>query len=112
MINFNEARRLIDKEFETLQLNIEEVSLENSLNRTLAEDIYADVNLPPFNNSAVDGIAIKFNPSIKEWNIVGEITAGNYSEINIDDRSAVTIMTGARIPKSCDTVIPLEDYTI
>jgi len=112
MINFNEARRLIDKEFETLQLNIEEVSLENSLNRTLAEDIYADVNLPPFNNSAVDGIAIKFNPSIKEWNIVGEITAGNYSEINIDDHSAVTIMTGAKMPDSCDTIIPLENYTI
>lgn len=111
MISYNEARRLIDKEFEILQLKIEEVSLENALNRTLAENIYADINLPPFNNSAVDGIAIKFNSSIKEWNIVGEISAGNYSEINIDDHSAVTIMTGAKMPGSCDTIIPLEDYT-
>jgi len=111
MISYNEARRLIDNEFENLQLKIEEVSLENTLDRTLAEDIYADVNFPSFNNSAVDGIAIKFNSSIKEWNIVGEITAGNFSEINIDDRSAVTIMTGAKMPASCDTIIPLEDYT-
>jgi molybdopterin molybdotransferase len=112
MISYNEARELIDKEFENLDLPIEETELENSLNRTLAENVYADVNLPPFNNSAVDGIAVKFNGSIKEWNIAGEISAGNYSDIKIDETSAVIIMTGAKVPDFCDTVIPLEDYIV
>jgi len=112
MISYIEARLLIDNVFENLQLKIEKVRLDNALNRTLEEDIYADVNIPPFHNSAMDGIAIKFNEQIKKWDIIGEISAGNYSEFDLTEFSAVTIMTGARIPQSCDTVIPLEDYTI
>jgi len=112
MISYSEARELIDKEFENFPLSIEETELENSLNRTLAENVYADVNLPPFNNSAVDGIAVKFNDATKEWNIAGEISAGNFSDIKIGESSAVMIMTGAKVPEFCDTVIPLEDYVV
>jgi len=112
MLSYLQARELIDKEFDNLDLKIEEAELETTLNRTLAEDIYADVNLPSFNNSAVDGIAIKLNDAIKEWNIIGEISAGHYSELNIVNTSAVTIMTGAKVPDFCDTVIPLENYVM
>jgi molybdopterin molybdotransferase len=112
MISFNEAYKIIGEGFDQIKLETEKVLLERSLHRTLAEDVYADVNLPPFNNSAVDGIAIKFNNTIKEWNVIGEISAGNYSELDIVNTSAVSIMTGAKVPDFCDTVIPLEDYVI
>lgn len=112
MISYEEAFKIIAEEFQKLELPTETVPLESSLNRTLAEDVIADVNLPPFDNSAVDGIAIKLNEKISTWKIVGEISAGNYSEIELKDDEAVRIMTGAKVPDNCDTVIPLEDYIV
>lgn len=112
MISYDEARKIIEDDFQKIKLDIEEIELGDALNRTLAEDIFADINLPPFNNSSVDGIAIRFDKSINEWKIIGEISAGNFSKINLDENSAVMIMTGAKIPDFCNTVIPLEDYEL
>ncbi|MEW6702641.1 MAG: gephyrin-like molybdotransferase Glp, partial [Bacteroidota bacterium] len=114
-----ETNNIIEKEILKINLETEEVDLLDSLNRILAEDVYADLNLPQFNNSAVDGYAVKYNPGIGrgeseilKWKIVGEITAGNYNEIDVDENSAVLIMTGSKIPSACDTVIPIEDVAI
>jgi len=109
MISYEEANKIISEEFLKLKPEVEEVSLLESLNRVLAEDIIADVNLPPFNNSAMDGYAIRYNEKISEWKIIGEISAGKYTQYKIDDNSAVRIMTGGKIPGDCDTVIPVED---
>ena len=64
MISFDEAYKIIEKGFNELKPETEKVLLERSLHRTLAEDVIADVDLPPFNNSAMDGIAIKYNKNI------------------------------------------------
>ncbi|HKI45814.1 MAG TPA: gephyrin-like molybdotransferase Glp [Balneolales bacterium] len=112
MISFQEAQSILKKEFSNLNLETEQVDLVDSVGRILAEDIYSDINLPPFDNSAMDGIAIHFTPGRGEWKIVGEISAGKFSDVRIDDNSAVTIMTGARLPDRCDTVIPVEDIEI
>ncbi|PKL90207.1 MAG: molybdopterin molybdenumtransferase MoeA [Ignavibacteriae bacterium HGW-Ignavibacteriae-2] len=112
MISYNEAVKSIEKEFNTIIIDIEEIPLEMASQRTLAENVYADVNLPPFDNSAVDGIAIKFNKDITKWNIIGEISAGNFSEFDFNDNSAVSIMTGSKIPEFCDTIIPVEDIIL
>ncbi len=109
MISFDEAYKIIEKGFNQIKLETEKVLLERSLHRTLAENVIADVDLPPFNNSAMDGIAVKYNENINEWKIVGEISAGNYEEFKLNENSAVTIMTGSRLPEFCDTVIPVED---
>ncbi len=109
MISYEEANKIIAKEFSKLDLELEEVPLLESLNRVLAEDVIADVNLPPFNNSAMDGYAIRFNEKIKEWKIIGEIAAGKYSQFVINEHSAVRIMTGGKLPDNCDTIIPIED---
>ncbi len=112
MKSFEEASRIIEEEFNKITLDIEPVKLENALHRTLAEDVVADVDLPPFDNSAMDGIAVKFNEQIKEWNVIGEIPAGKYQEYELDEHSAVKIMTGSRLPGFCDTVIPVEDIDV
>jgi molybdopterin molybdotransferase len=109
MISFEEAYKIIEKGFGEIKPKTEKVLLERSLHRTLAEEVIADVDLPPFNNSAMDGIAVKYNDNIKEWKIVGEIPAGNYEDFELNENSAVTIMTGSRIPEFCDTIIPVED---
>jgi molybdopterin molybdotransferase len=112
MISFDEAYKIIEKSFNEIKPETEKVLLERSLHRTLAEEVTADIDLPPFNNSAMDGIAVKFNENITEWKIVGEISAGNYKEVDLNENSAVTIMTGSRLPEFCDTVIPVEDFDL
>jgi molybdopterin molybdotransferase len=112
MLKFKEANKIISETFRELKLRTEEISITNALNRVLAEDIISDVDLPPFDNSAMDGYAIKFNPNIKEWKIVGEIQAGNYKALEIDEQTTVHIMTGGMLPKKCDTVIKIEDVSV
>ncbi len=112
MISYDEALKIVQTEFGKLDLKTEQIELLNSYSRILAEDIYSDINLPPFNNSAMDGFAIKFNKEIKKWEIIGEIPAGNFNNFNIDINSTVSIMTGSKLPKDCDTVIPVEDVEI
>jgi len=112
MISFSEAYNIIRNEFQKLKPDTEEVDLLNSLNRILAEDIYADTNLPPFDNSAMDGYAVKYNPSRKKWKLIGEISAGNYHLFTPDDESAVLIMTGGKLPVNASAVIPIEDVII
>ena len=111
MIAFDDAVQLIKNEIFTIPLPIEEVNILDSVNRILAEDVIADVDLPPFDNSAMDGYAIKYSERNK-WNIIGEISAGNYSSANLADNDAVLITTGSKIPINADTVIPIEDVDV
>lgn len=111
MLNYNEALEIIKNEIEKLSLRTEVVDLLESFNRILAEDIIADVDLPPFDNSAVDGYAIRFSEK-REWNIIGEISAGNYSSFTLTENDAVLITTGSKLPMNADTVIPVEDAEV
>jgi len=109
MLSYSEASEKIFEVISKLKKGPEEIDLTESLGRILAKDIMSDINLPPFTNSAMDGYAVKFNPDIRNWNIVGEISAGNFNVYKIDYNSAVRIMTGAKLPEGTDTVIPVED---
>jgi len=113
MLSYYEAFSIINKYFKGIKLRTEKVNLLDSLNRVLSEDIYSDIDMPPFNNSAMDGYAIRFNPEINSWSVIGEISAGNFNDsLIIDENSAVSIMTGGKIPDQADTVIPIEDVQI
>ena len=112
MLSYNEAFSLIKEQFQNLKLESETVKLENSLHRTLAEDVISDINLPPFDNSAVDGYAVQFDDSINEWEMIGEITAGNFKDFDLLKNQTLKIMTGAKIPNVCTAVIPIEDIEV
>ena len=107
-----EALEIIKSEFKKIPQELESISLSDSLNRILAEDVYADVDQPPFNNTAVDGYAVVFNDQIKQWKLIGEISAGNFQIFALDNNSAVLIMTGSQIPEGCTAVIPIEDVEV
>lgn len=111
MINYSEALEIIKDEIEKLTLHTEEVDLLESLNRILAEDVIADVDLPPFDNSAVDGYAIIFSDRT-QWDIIGEISAGNFSSFTLTKNDAVLITTGSKLPLNADTIIPIEDVEV
>ncbi|MFZ6033987.1 MAG: gephyrin-like molybdotransferase Glp [Melioribacter sp.] len=111
MINYSEALEIIKREISELEPGIEEIDLLDSYNRIIAEDVIADVDLPPFDNSAVDGYALVFSER-NEWNVKGEISAGNYSPVAISEDEAVLITTGGKLPGNADTVVPVEDVEI
>jgi molybdopterin molybdotransferase len=108
MISYNEAVEIIKREFSSLILETEIVKLENSYGRILAEEVYSDVDLPPFDNSAMDGYAIKYSDRTK-WKIKGEVVAGEYKEFLLDEDEAVLITTGSKAPEVAGLVIPIED---
>jgi len=98
-------------------LSTEEVPLEESLHRVLAEDVTSPVNLPEFPRSTVDGFALKAkdtygasekNPALLQ--IIGEIPMGKVSEITLKDGEAIKIATGGMVPKGADAVEMVE-YT-
>ncbi len=106
-ISIEDALKQIDEWVEPLHSEI--VSLEAALGRILSNDVIAIYNLPAFNNSAMDGYAIKYKDAGTEV-IVGEtIFAGDNSDALVEANCALKIMTGARVPLGADAVVPIED---
>ena len=84
--------------------------LEDALSRIAFEDIQATIALPCFNNSAMDGFALKGHHD--GYKIVGKILAGDGHSYTLNDGECVTIMTGAKVPSSATSVIPQENTSI
>ena len=113
MINASEAARIILEN--TSVLPSEKVDTGDAFGRTLGRDIVAGEDLPPFDNSSMDGFAVR-SSSLQGitrrrcciLKIVGESSAGNAFGGRIGSREAVRIMTGGMIPDGADTVVPFE----
>jgi molybdenum cofactor synthesis domain-containing protein len=110
MITVSEAFKIIKRE--AFSLEPETIDLENSIGRVLAEEIVADMDLPPFDRSQMDGFAVK---SVDTENvpaklkILGESVAGKGFEGEIKSGETVRIMTGARVPNGADAVQKVEN---
>jgi molybdopterin molybdotransferase len=98
-----------------LPLGFEKVSLLDALGRVIGEDIYAKRNIPPLDNSAMDGYALKSEDVRKASQnhpvrlvVIEDLPAGFISTKTIEKGKAIRIMTGAPIPKGADTVVPVE----
>ena len=83
--------------------------LEMAVGRVLAEEITAVYNLPPFDNSAMDGYAVKLSDAGKCVNILHTIFAGDKDESKIFEGSCTKIMTGAKIPDGTECIVPAEN---
>jgi molybdopterin molybdotransferase len=92
---------------------IEQVSLKAAHGRVLARDIAAPLDLPPFDNSAVDGYSVRHRDLAAQgpttMTVAGRVTAGRASVEPIRSGEAVRIFTGAPMPKGADTVFMQED---
>ncbi len=99
MVTVKNAKELLAKNIsvnDTININ-----LSNALNYYLTKNIYSPVNLPLFNQSAMDGYAFKFEDVNKKLTIIDEIPAGSIKNIEIKKEQAVRIFTGAKVPNSC-----------
>jgi len=114
MISIEEAKKLVWEH--TPVLGKEKISIFDSIARVIAENIVSEINVPPFNRSAMDGFAIisedtkyatKEKPVLLE--VIGEIKAGETKNLVIENGKTVLIMTGAKVPINCESVIKIED---
>ena len=106
MLKFEDALSLTLSR--TLDLEQEPVTLSNAVNRVLATDLYADISMPPFDKSAMDGFACRMEDLDKELEQVEVIQAGVEPQKEILSGQCAQIMTGAMLPKGADTVIMVE----
>lgn len=97
-------------------LGFEKVSILEALGRVIAEDIYAPRDIPPLDNSGMDGYAVKWedirNASADHpirLEVIEDLPAGFIAKKRIERGQAIRIMTGAPIPKGADTVVPVEE---
>ncbi len=90
------------KEQTTLPLN-------QALNKVLALDIKAKKALPSFNNSAMDGYAIKFSEQEKKLKIAAKVFAGHLQKPILKENECYKITTGAKVPEDADTIVPKEN---
>ena len=108
------SREIILKEIRPL--GAEKVDIINSLGMVLAEDIHAQRDIPPWDNSAMDGYAVRAedvseasqnSPAIVT--VLEDLPAGYVAKKEIKKGETIRIMTGAPIPKGADTVVIVED---
>ena len=88
------------------------ISIFNAVGRVLSKDVICVKNLPSFNNSAMDGFAIKFEDAGKTLKINKVIFAGDKDEKvkeSLSSNECYKIMTGAKVPNDADTIIPIEN---
>lgn len=114
MLSVEEARDRIVSMFQTL--DTEEKAVLDTLGQVLAEDIMSDLDIPPLDNSAMDGYAIRYEDTLgaskeapKIVKVIGEISAGQVPEGEVLPGTSIRIMTGAPIPQGANAVVPFED---
>ncbi|WQR70590.1 molybdopterin molybdotransferase MoeA [Helicobacter pylori] len=108
MISFKEALK-IHSSIPLKPLEVEVVSLFESIGRILAEDIICTHALPKFNQSAMDGYGFKMQDLGQKTQVVQRIFAGDdVSALEVRENECVKIMTGAMVPKGIETIVPIE----
>jgi len=94
----------------------EHVGLRGARGRVAAMDVVAPVDLPPFDNSAVDGYAVRHADLAADGDtrltVAGRLTAGERKALAIAPGQAIRIFTGAAMPAGADTVFMQEDVTV
>ena len=114
MISVEEALEKILSYVEILEP--EEKPILDCLGQVLAEDIYSSIDIPPLDNSAMDGYAVQAKDtygastsSPKYLVVIGEVAAGAMPTKEVKPGTAIRIMTGAPLPKGADAVVQFED---
>jgi len=105
MISVTQAIEKITRTAE--KLDVVEASLLESLNCCLAADVYSPINMPPFDQSAMDGYAIC--GCSEQYLLKNEIKAGDMAEnVALSEGEAIRIFTGSIVPPGATAVVPQE----
>ena len=114
-IAFAEAAAIIACVAAEYRLPIEPIPVGRAANRVLAEDVVAAMALPPFDNSAMDGFALRamdMAPGETRLRLIGDQFAGSAGTLRIRQGECVRVTTGAPLPAGADTVVIKESTRI
>jgi molybdopterin molybdotransferase len=106
LIPFEEAERIVLDSAK--EMEAETVVLADASNRILARDVSSDIDMPPFDKSAMDGYACRREDLAEELEVVEVIPAGKVPDRDIGPHQCAKIMTGAIVPRGADCVIMVE----
>jgi molybdopterin molybdotransferase len=109
MLSVEDARTRILAGFEALETI--QVPVRNALGMVAATDLFAPHPSPRFDNSAMDGYALRLADVQRvpaTLQVIGEIRAGGAGDIEVTAGTAARIMTGAPIPNGADAIVPIE----
>lgn len=114
MISVEEARKIILAEIR--RMGTERVLLSNALGRVLSEDLLSALDHPPWDTSAMDGYAVRWNDTAgasrtnpRTLKIIEEIPAGTLPQKKIEPGEASKIMTGAPVPEGAEAIVKVEE---
>lgn len=108
LMSFEEAIQRISAQIAPTQ-HTEIISLAQALDRILADDLIAPINVPAANNSAMDGYALAWVDDQQTYQLVGEALAGHTYSGQIKPGEAIRITTGGIIPAGADRVVMQEN---
>ena len=110
MMTVEEARALILRAFAPLP--VIEVPVAEAAGMVPADDLFAPHPLPRFDNSAMDGYAVRRADVMEvpaRLQVIGEVRAGEPGTIEVQTGTAARIMTGAPVPPGADAIVPIEE---
>lgn len=108
MISVEEAKKILLDSIESINETVV-MATNDALGYSLAKDIYAPLDLPPFNQSNVDGYAVCYDEQEnKDWKVIAEIKAGDNSTVILKTGEAARIFTGAKVPEGSTMLIMQE----
>ena len=109
-VDVEEALALIDTL--TVVRRTEIIPIETASRRILAQPVEAAHNLPPFDNSAMDGYAVLCSDAGQTVECERTILAGDKEQVRIGAGQTARIMTGARIPEGAECIVPIEEASV
>ncbi len=110
LISFEEAYKIVMQS--VFVTGTEVIPFGDCLGRILAEDVASDIDMPPFNRSAVDGYACRLADLHHDLEVIEVIPAGKVPKKTVGLNQCSKIMTGAIVPDGCDVVFMVEDSQI
>lgn len=112
MLTFDEALKIVLESVQSLPPVT--LPLAAASGRVLAAPIVSSRNLPPSDNSAMDGYAFAWSEDLagKGLAVIDFVAAGHARTLDVPAGQAVKIMTGAPLPPGCDTVVPIENVDV
>jgi molybdopterin molybdotransferase len=105
-LSIEQAREFLSSLTEVVR-DVERVSLSEALGRVLARDLVAPIDVPPCDNSAMDGYALA-SSSVGPYRVIGSAHAGKPFQGDVGAGECVRILTGALVPRGCDAIVMQE----
>lgn len=110
MITVKQAKEILQQNIPSKKVG--KVSLRDAAGLVCGEDVFSPMDVPSFDNSAMDGYAIAWEAGVQSWELDGEVAAGAKETSSLAKGKAMRIFTGAPIPEGADTVIQQEWVTV